>query len=186
MMKNLFKFICTIPLFILLVSCASDDEIADELIDYYNNEWIPIHDAKESKMKTMKNTFMNLAINLEEGNEADVKKESIEKYETDVIPTVDKVIEQYESIQLNHRQVKKLNKKQIKVEKTERDYLESIIDYVNGDISVSKHREMENQLKEVIHEVNDYLEKLMEKYNLEYDKTKERTGGFYEIKRKEE
>src|SRR5699024_6294482 len=120
----------TLPLFIVLVSCASDDEIADELIDYYNNEWIPIHGMKTYEIDTARNTVMDLIQELEEND----GNESIALHEVDVVAIADNIIDRFESIQLKHRKVKKLNNMQIKAEKTGKELANSMIDYANGDI----------------------------------------------------
>jgi len=75
---------------------------------------------------------------------------------------------------------------QIKAEKNGKELLESIIDYYNGDLSDSEHRQKENEAKRKYEELIDYLEELMDTYNLEYDKEKGKVDGYYELKRREE
>lgn len=181
-MKKFFTLVFVVSSLFFLSSCASDEEIADELIDYYNNEWIPIHAMKRKELGTSKEDFRKIMMELEEGYE----KEAIELHENDIIPIVDKVLDRFESIELKHRKVKKLNKMQIKAEEHGRDLMKSGIDYFKGDLSKSEYIQKDNELKRKYDEVNDYLEKLMENYNLEYDKTKNSIEGYYELKRKEE
>jgi|SRR5699024_5377833 len=181
-MKKTIIFVILVSSFVFLTACASDDEIADELIDYYNNEWIPIHAMKRSELGTAKEDFRKIMMESGEDHE----KEAIELHENDIIPVIDKVVDQFESIELRHRKIKKLNKMQIKAEKHGRDLMQNGIDYFKGDASKSKYIQKDNELKRKYDEVNEYLEKLMDIYNLEYDRKKDSIEGYYELKRKEE
>src|SRR5699024_584282 len=108
-MKIFFVLIFILSSVFFLNACASDDEIADELIDYHNNEWIPIHVMKERDASYAMKELMNV---LNEFGE-DYEEEAIALDETDIIPLADKVIDRYESIQIKSRKVKKPNKMQI-------------------------------------------------------------------------
>lgn len=73
---------------------------------------------------------------------------------------------------------------QIKAEKTGKELAKSMIDYANGDIESSKLLQIEYELKRKYDEVHEYLEKLMDIYNLEYD-WNNKVDGFYELIHKE-
>src|SRR5699024_10339585 len=135
-MKKFLALICIIPSLIILSSCTNDEEVADELIDYYNNKWIPIHTMKERDIGTGKISLKSILT--EPGD--NYEQEVVDLYETDIIPIADKVIDRFESIQFKGKKVKKLNTMQIKAEKHGRKLLKAGIEHFNGDLSDSEHR----------------------------------------------
>jgi len=50
-MKKIISLILVVFALFLLVSCGNKDEVADEIVHYYNEEWMPVNDMKEKEMR---------------------------------------------------------------------------------------------------------------------------------------
>lgn len=137
---------------------------------------------EEKKMREAETKLSELLQN--EGE--DFEEKAIALYKDETIPSFDEVLEQLESVELEHSEIKKVHELQMEAEEFARTHLERGIDYFKGDISDSKYKTYENELKEKYDAVLDYQDKLIEKYNLEYDKEKGKVDGFYELKNKDE
>lgn len=183
-MKKIIIQMLTISALFLLVACGNKDEAADELIKYYNEEWIPIQAMKKTKTNNAQDNFLE---NYSKQGEDDEKnKEVIALYKDEIIPIADEVLEQLKFIELEHRKVKKMNDLQIKAEEFAKTHLENAIDLYKGNISEEQYKKNDAQLKEKYDTVLEYRDELMEKYDLEYDKEKGEVDGFYELKHKKE
>ncbi len=186
--------ITTIAILVGLSLCAKHEEIADELIDYYNNEWIPIQVKKNKVMLNSEHKVVMIYKEFEESDEKfDEETKGIritEKLVTLVneqsIPAIDQVIDKFESVELEHKKVEKLNDMKVETEMFGRSVLDKLIDHYQGNISESEFKEEQYELNKKYDEVNEYLEKLMDKYNLEYDYEKGSIDGYYELKHAED
>lgn len=182
--------ITVISILVGLSACASKEEITDELIDYYNKDWIPIHVMKLRNTADGERRFREFLLELDGKDVQEMEQNELDQinriFEEDIIPTMDRVVNRYKSVQVEHRKIKKLNEMQIEAEEFARTLMKNGINYFKGEITESEYREDVNELKRKYDEVNDYLENLMDKYNVEYDYEKDSINGYYEIKRAED
>lgn len=65
-MKKIICLIFVVFVLLLLVSCGNKDEVANEIIHYYNEEWVPINDMKEKEMRGLAMEMNDLQIEAEE------------------------------------------------------------------------------------------------------------------------
>ena len=54
-MKKLLTLILIVSTLFLLTACNHQEGVADELIEYYNEEWIPMNAMKKEKMREAQN-----------------------------------------------------------------------------------------------------------------------------------
>lgn len=166
---------------LLLTACGNDNKTADELVTYYNEEWITIQKTKQEKMNEASGKLIDIVAtddgssNQEEAIDALVKK--------DMIPVLDDILDQLEAIDLEHKDLIKLNDLQIEAEEFAKQHTANIVENYQGALSDSKYEIEENELKEKYDDVLDYRDELMERYNVEFDKDKDEFAGFELLKR---
>ncbi len=181
-MPKIITLMLAVSTLFLLAACSNQDKAASEFIEYYNEEWIPMNAMKKEKMREAQDKLSEIESNQGE----DLGEKAVALYKTETIPSFDEVLEQLESVELEHSEVKKVNKLQIEAEEFARTHLEKGIDYFKGTISDTEYRAHENELKEKYDTVLDYQDELIEKYDLEYEKKKGKVDGFYELKIKKD
>ncbi|GIO23669.1 hypothetical protein [Oceanobacillus sp. J11TS1] len=177
-MKRVISSMLVVFALSLLVSCSNKDEVADEIVQYYNEEWVPINAMEEEEMRHFFNSMYEL--------EKNKKDEIISLIKNEPLPVVEESLKRLESLEPKNKQIDKLNEMQINIEHHERDGLEAIIDYYEGDKSEDEIEKLREELNEKYDEIIDYRNDLMEKYNLEQDKVEEKIGDFYKLKRAED
>src|SRR5699024_1349647 len=109
-------------------------------------------------------------------------EETIALYKDEIIPIADDVLEQFKSVQLEHKEVIQMNDLQIEAEQFPKNLLENSIDLFEGTISEAELQQDEEKLKEKYDDVLDYRDELMEEYGLEFDEEKDEIEGYYELK----
>ncbi len=179
-MKKIIIPILIVFTLLLLVSCGNKDEVANEIVHYYNEEWVPINDMKE---KEMRDPLAEVA-RLESENKED---EAAALVKDKVLPIVDEVLGRLEAVDTDNRKVKKMNDMQIKAEEFARNMSKSIITYYEGgNVSEQDIEEYDEELQEKYQDVLDYRDKLMDKYNLEQTENEDEDSKFYKLKRAED
>src|SRR5699024_3898602 len=184
-MKKYYLIFILASLFLILTSCNKEDieDISGELMEYYNENWISIRESKTEKKYPLQIKLFE--IEREQDATLDQQRlEVIELMEKELIPDTDDAIKQFQKIELKHQKVKELNDMQIEVERLAREMLEAGIDYYKGDISESELEEMEGELSSKKDDVVDYINQLMEEYDLEFNKDEKNVEGLYEMIRK--
>lgn len=182
-MKKIFLFLFTASIAFLLTACANDEEVADELIDYYNTEWIPVQVMKQENMNEAEDKLIDITTN--DDGTSDQEEEITALVNEDMVAVMDDILDQFEAIHPEQKAVTKMNNLQIEAEKLAQQHAASTIDNYKGDLSDSKYSIEGDKLKEKYDDVLTYRDELMEKYGLEFDKEKGQGDGFYEIKRKD-
>lgn len=183
------KTILIITFFILvfLFACSNKEEIAAEFVHYYNEEWIPILLMKKDKMDDVQRMIMEIEHELEENSDDETvsiyKEEIIDLIKLEFIPVADDVVDRFKNIQLEHKEIIKLNELQIEAEEFARTVMDSGIDYYKGDITEEAYKKKENELEKRYVEVSDYIDRLMEKYSVEFDADQDSVNGFHELRR---
>ncbi|GIO23663.1 hypothetical protein [Oceanobacillus sp. J11TS1] len=179
-MKKIISIILVIFALFLLVSCSNKDEVADEIIQYYNEEWIPINDMKEKELR-------DLPFHLNELEEHQQYEEAIALIKDEMIPVADEVIKRLQAVEPENGKVKKLNDLEIEAEQFAKEGLNAVIIYYEGgDISESDVNQYNEDMQEKYQDFFDYRDKLMDKYNLEQFDEEEKGSKFYKIKRAED
>lgn len=179
-MKKVTTQLLIITFIFMFAACSSNKEVANEFVDYYNEEWIPIVAMKSEKMEEPLRKIGDI-----QTTQSNYEEEAVDIIESDFIPIVDEVIARLESIDLKHREVIKANDLQIEAEKHARTIFENGADYYNGDYTDMDVEKSEIELKEKYDAVLEYHEELIEKYDLEYDKEQGKVDGFFKLKYKE-
>ncbi|MFD1068244.1 hypothetical protein [Oceanobacillus locisalsi] len=82
-MKKIITPIFIVIIALLLVSCEDRDEVADEIVNYYNEEWVPINDMKEKRMR-------NLLSEQERLESENKKEEAATLVKEEMVPIADK------------------------------------------------------------------------------------------------
>lgn len=177
-MKKHIILILTIPLLIILTSCGRYSYVQAELIEYYNEEWIPIIVWKENKIDHPNRKIRDIIF--ERGNESE---ETLTIREEEIIPVHDKALDRFKAIQLEDKKLQKLNDLQIEIESLDGTHSIKTNDYYNGELSRSELTEYTVALEEKHDQFDEALEKLMYKHNLKYDKDEGQINGYYKLKR---
>lgn len=164
----------------LLVSCGNKDEVAEDLIHYNNEEWVPINEMKKKEMHGIPFELTELE---NEGKEG----EAIALVKDEILPIVDEVLEQLEASEPEHQKVKKLNDMQIEAEQFVKDkFKQVIIYYEGGDVSEQDIDQYDEEMRVKYQDILDYRDELIDKYNLEYVDDDETLGNFRNLKRAED
>lgn len=186
-MKKLVFISILISILFFFSACASKSKTATELVQYYNEEWIPILLMKREKMDDVQRIIMEIEHELEENSDDEIvslyKEEIIDLIKLEFIPVADDVVDRFKNIQLEHKEIIKLNELQIEAEEFARTVMDSGIDYYKGDITEEAYKKKENELEKRYVEVSDYIDRLMEKYSVEFDADQDSVNGFHELRR---
>lgn len=175
-MKKVIGSILVVFALALLVSCSNKDEVADEIVHYYNEEWVPINVMKADEMR-------DVSVELSELDKEGKGDEAISLIKNEVLPVVDEALERLESVDPNNDEVKKMNDMQIEAEQYSRDRFKDTIAYYKGDKSESELNPLVEKQDKKYEDVLDYRDKLMDKYNLEYTEDDDALGNFRNLKR---
>lgn len=160
-MKQTISMILVVLTLFLLVSCSNKGEVADEIVQYYNEEWVSMNEMKEETMNT-------LVTELYELDKEGKNQEVINLIKNEFYPSIDNILEHLESLELNNKEVKKMNDMQIEAEKYSRDRFKDTIEYYEGaNISDSELKRLSREQNKKYDDVLEYRDKLMDKYNLE-------------------
>lgn len=142
-MKKIIIFIVTAFTLVILASCANYDDVQEELLSYYNDEWLPISVFNKSETNEPLKKIIRI---LSERGEED--EEVFKIREEEIIPITEGVLKRFKSITLEHEKVKELNELQIEIAELDRDGDISSNDYIKGDITRSELWETWNELRE--------------------------------------
>ncbi|MFD1067899.1 hypothetical protein [Oceanobacillus locisalsi] len=179
-MKKIIIPIFIVIIALLLVSCEDKDEVADEIVEFYNEEWVPINDMKE---KGMADIPLELT-RLEEEGESD---EVIGLIKDEIIPLLDRVMERLKSVNPKNEKIEKMIDLQIEAEEFSKNIFgEARTYYENDNVTDQDIEQYNEELDEKYQEVLDYRDELMEEYNLEQIEKKDRDSNFYKLKREED
>src|SRR5690625_4628910 len=111
-MKKIMILMLTVSTLVILTSCGNNKDIQEELLSYYNEEWIAVSEVNK------KGTHKLLDVISERGEE---DEEAIIVREEEIIPAEKESMDRLKSLQLEYKQVKKLNELQIKIIELEID-----------------------------------------------------------------
>ena len=175
MRKTLF-FLMLILVSALLMSCADKEQEADEIITYYNEEWIPINNFKEDNIGEFTTEFIRL-------DAQEDKSEAIQLLESEIIPLVEEVITKLENVEPKNKKIKKMNNLQIETEQLALENFKDIIKYYDGDMTESKIAKGSEKVDSMYDDIIEYQNKIFKEYNLK--KSDEKIGNFSKIEKDE-
>lgn len=179
-MKKMLSLVLVVFVSFILVSCENKDEVADEIVHYYNEKWISINDMKE---KEMRDPLSDLA-KLEKQNK---EEEAAVVVKDEVIPIADKVLERLDAVDSDNKKVKKMNDMQIEAEEIAREMSKkTAVYYKDGDVSEQDLKQYDEKMKDKYQDFLDYRDKLIDKYNLEQTENEDEDSKFHKLKRAEE
>lgn len=147
-------------LFVLMfISGCANNQVADELIEYYNNDWLELDQLREETLTPLDHKFAMMRLR-GEGEET-----FIEFVETEVLVHVQNVLDAAGKVEPKHKQVKKFH--QLLIE-TYQAIDQSSNEYVEGSGKVDyeamwKKREKFNQMYD---DVLKHRDKLMKKHKI--------------------
>lgn len=176
-MKKRIIFIVTISITFLLVSCGKYKDVQEEILHYYNEEWLPTSLWYERQMSGPDQKIRDIIFDRRDEQDPEI----IKIREEEILPVVKEAIERFKSIQPKHKKVKKLNDLQIELYELERDSDKAVIDHARGHITKDEMYEIRGELWEKREAFDDYIEELLYKYNLEHDGDKGHGFNLYEL-----
>ncbi|MEI3615018.1 hypothetical protein [Pseudogracilibacillus sp. SO30301A] len=164
--------------FLLLGACANDDETANELIDYYNNDWQKLQTMKSEKIGDR--AFDWVAFDKEENPE-----EGIEYLENEVLPELDALRDYLYSIEPKTEAVRELHQLQIEAEEFGFQIIEeNTMEYYRDEIEDEEIWAKVDELKDKYDAFSERLHKLMGDYDLEFEKDTNEEGKTIQVIRK--
>lgn len=176
-MGKITSLLLLITISVLLVSCGDKEKAAEDIIAYYNEEWIHINNFKKDQFDKVNPEFRKL-----EGKGD--KKEASAYVKNEIIPIIEEVITMLENVEVDNKQAKKMNKLQLKAEKFALKTFDNIRKYYEGDYSERNLRFDNKKLDSLYSDVIDYQNKVFEKYNL--TKSDRKIGNFTIIEESKE
>lgn len=178
-MKKRITLLLTVLSLFFLASCSDKDEVAEALIVYNNDKWVPINQSKNDKMDELKNELSKLE-NEEKNQEAAIILEQ------EIIPLIDEVQQEFKDVELNHKRVKKLNTLEVEAEEVLKKQMKDVAAHYKGkNITEQDIHKGNEKIKEKFQEVIDYRFKLIDEFDLEYVEDDESLGNLRNLKHKE-
>lgn len=159
--RNNFIFIILVGVsLLLLIGCGKNEETAEELMRYHNEDWTELSDKRKKALDDKQERL--IFIETIEGRQA-----SGEYLEEVVLPGLKEFIAEEKAIELEDESVKKLH--QLLIEADEFAY-KTLQDkgtaYYSGETDSDELFEANDDLKKKYDKFFDYREKLMEKNGL--------------------
>lgn len=173
--KNVYFLIATVSFFLLLVACGKNEETADELIRYHNENWEEIIEIRNEAL----NVSMSKLIQLEDFG----GKEAVQEYIEDVILADFKDFLDYEkAIEIHDDSVKELHALLIEADEAAYNTLKDKgEEYYSGEIDEDEFIEAAEDTEELYDKFYAHREKLMNQNNLAIDHVMNDDGAYEEI-----
>src|SRR5690625_7881444 len=109
-MKRYLFIIIGITFMFLTYGCTNSDEVADELIEYHNNDWLKFKNMNDEKLGPIASEIVTLILRDDhKGVELLIKEE--------FFPAVSEIVDYLEGIELEHKEVQALNQLMIEDKK---------------------------------------------------------------------
>jgi|SRR5690625_394734 len=161
---------------VILVSCGDKEQVADEIIKYYNEEWIPINSFKKDNLGELTDEFIEL-------DSKEDKSEAIQMLNNEIMPIVEEVINKLENVEPENNNVEKINDLQLEAENFSLESFENTIEYYNDNLTESELEEDKQKLDSMYDDVIEYQNKVFKKYDLK--KSNEKIGDFNKLVKEE-
>lgn len=174
---SLFLILVLVSVCILLVSCDNKEQVADEIVEYHNEKWIPISNFKKDETEKLTNEFIKLDSKKD-------KTEATELIKNEIIPLNEDVVWKLENVDPKNKETKKINDLQLKAEEFALEIFNNIIKYYEGEMTESELAKDKQKLDSMYDDVIEYQDKVFEKYNLK--KSDEKIGNFSKLEKADE
>ncbi|HLR68981.1 MAG TPA: hypothetical protein VK105_17995 [Virgibacillus sp.] len=167
-MRKALLFLILIFVSSILISCADKEQEIDEIIKYYNEEWVPINNSIKGKLEELTTEFIKLDAKKD-------KSEATELIQTEIIPLTEEMVTELENVEPENKTIKKMNNLQIEAEKFAIKSYKHIIKYYDGEITESELAKDKQKLDNMYEDVIEYQQKVLKKYNMK--KSDEKIGN---------
>src|SRR5690625_5958472 len=154
-MKRYLFIIIGITFMFLTYGCTNSDEVADELIEYHNNDWLKFKNMNDEKLGPIASEIVTLIMRQEhKGVEILIKEEFLH--------AVSEIVDYLEGIELEHKEVQALNQLMIEVKKDSYNQFQETAKVLeSGD---------EKKIQERFEKHSEYLDEQNEIYDNFYEK----------------
>ncbi len=175
MMKKIYCILIGITLMFLISGCMNKDEVAKELIEYHNNDWIKVQKMKDAKISSKITMYTAFAMEDNEEAIANLLNEEI-------LPSHNEILEYLKEIELDSNEIEELNLLQIEAETFGYEIFQEQAKILN-DGNKTEINEMFNRfeiydkaLEDKYEIVYEKRKELMEKYNVQWVKEYDDSG----------
>ena len=167
------KRIVAVSLFtfcLFLRACSSNDQVADELIDYYNNDWQALQEMKQEKIGTKRDDLYSF-------DKIENPEEGLDYLENEVLPELDAIMEYLKEIKPKTKEVRELHQLQIDAEEFGYQMiLEDGNAYYHNEITDEEIWNNVDKLKDLYDEFAKRRNELMEKYDIVFEEGTNENG----------
>src|SRR5699024_3902555 len=182
------KTLCAIGIILifLMSGCLNKNEVTEELINYHNNDWLKLQEIKDTKISSKVSKYISYAM---EDNEEAVANLLTEE----ILPSHLEIVDYLEGINLESKEIEKLNQLQIDAEKFGykifKEQAETLKKGERSEIDAmfDRFETYDKELQEKYEEVDEKRDELMEKYNVQWVEEYDENGdSVMKMERKEE
>ena len=159
----------------LTYGCTNSDEVADELIEYHNNDWLKFKNMNDEKLGPIASEIVTLILRDDhKGVELLIKEE--------FFPAVSEIVDYLEGIELEHKEVQALNQLMIEVKKDSYNQFQETAKVLeSGDEKkiqerFEKHSEYLDEQNEIYDNFYEKRDQLVKKYDIYWIKEYEEDG----------
>ena len=167
------KKIVAVSLFtfcLFLGACSSNDQVADELIDYYNNDWQALQEMKKEELGTKRNDLYSF-------DKFENPEEGLDFLENEVLPEYETIIDYLKTIELENKEVQELNQLQIEAEEFGYQFMkEDGKAYYRNEKEDEEIWENIDKLEDLYDEFAERRNELMEKYDIVFEEGTNENG----------
>lgn len=167
-MRKALLFLILIFVSSILISCVDKEQEVDEIIKYYNEEWVPINNSIKGELEKLTTEFIKLDAKKD-------KSEATELIQTEIIPLTEEMVTELENVEPENKTIKKMNNLQIEAEKFAIKSYKNIIKHYDGEITESELAKDKQKLDDMYEDVIEYQQKVLKKYN--FKKSDEKIGN---------
>jgi len=168
-MKKNINILIALTMMVILTGCFKDNDVAEELIEYHNDHWLTYHKMKNNKKD---NEMLVVTTSLLEHDIQEV----VTFYKEEILQDISKLIDYLENIELEKKEVQRLNQLQLDAEKAKYNMYDELIDSIAKEedekieIMVMNFYIKDNESDKILDEFYEERDKLMKKYNVQWQK----------------
>lgn len=161
--------------FLLLTACGTNEQTAEELIRYHNEDWTALVEKRNSALNDNSSELIYL-------EETEGKQAGNEYLENVILPELEDFLDVESAIEINDDSVKKLHDLLIDADEFVYNTLKDKgTAYYNGEIDGAELFEATEEGKVLYDKFFDYRDKLMEENDLAIDQVMNDKGSYDQI-----
>jgi|SRR5690625_4128887 len=174
-MKRYLSIVIGILFIFFTYGCTNSDEVADELIEYHNSDWVTFKKMNDDMLGPFEAEFTILAM----GKDVEGTKVLIEE---EILPAQSVLVDYLERRNLEHKEVQELNQLMIEIERKTYKGLEKLatmieeMDRQELEESSDILMEHEYELHKMLDDFHNEREELMGKYDVRWIEEYEEYG----------